>query len=158
MTSILFLCLGNICRSPMAEGIFRHLADSSAHGHRFEVDSAGNGGWHEGEPPNPRAISVARRHGIDISAGRARAVRAADLDRFDLILCMDRGNIARLEAAFPGRVGKSKAEVALYLDHATGMPGEVPDPYHGDISDYERVFWMLLHANQALLEKLTASS
>ena len=103
--SILFVCMGNICRSPLAEGIFRHLvAEAGLTGH-FTIDSAGTGGWHEGEPPDRRSIATAQGHGIDIAGQRARRIRPTDFGSFDLILAMDRANLAAL-----GKVAPPKAD------------------------------------------------
>src|SRR3954470_3499858 len=117
--SILFVCLGNICRSPLAEGAFRAEADRL--GLDAEVDSAGTGGWHRGEPPDRRAIAVARRGGVDISVQRARQVTRADFDRFDHIVALDAENLADLERLRPAG---SRASLSLLLDHVPGREGE----------------------------------
>lgn len=97
--SILFVCMGNICRSPLAEGIFGHLVAEAGLTGGFMIDSAGTGGWHEGEPPDRRSIATAKSHSIDISGQRARRIRPRDFRDFDLILAMDRDNLAALERA-----------------------------------------------------------
>ncbi|HMG48159.1 MAG TPA: low molecular weight protein-tyrosine-phosphatase [Allosphingosinicella sp.] len=125
--SILFVCMGNICRSPLAEGAFRAEADRL--GLAVEVDSAGTGGWHAGEPPDARAIAAARRGGVDIAHLRARKVARADFDRFDHIVALDEENLADLNALQPPG---SRACVSLLLDHAAGRKGQgVADPYYG---------------------------
>jgi protein-tyrosine phosphatase len=128
LPSILFVCLGNICRSPLADGALRHEVARRSLG--WTVDSAGTGGWHAGDAPDSRAIAVAARHGVDISGLRARQVRADDFSRFDLILAMDHDNLAGLHAIAP--VGH-RADVRLALDLVEGRSGEsVADPYYGD--------------------------
>jgi protein-tyrosine phosphatase len=103
--SILFVCMGNICRSPLAEGIFGHLVAEAGLTDDFTIASAGTGGWHEGDPPDQRSIATAKSHGIDISGQRARRVRPRDFTDFDLILAMDRDNLAVLEKSAPhGRI------------------------------------------------------
>lgn len=131
--SILFVCLGNICRSPLADGALRHQV--AARGLGWTVDSAGTGGWHSGDPPDPRAIVVAAANRVDISGLRARQVRGVDFARFDLILAMDHANLAGLQAIKP--VGGS-ADVRLALDLVDGRAGQaVADPYYGDARGFE---------------------
>jgi len=149
MTAILFVCLGNICRSPLAEGIFRHKVEIAGVADRFAIDSAGCGGWHQGEPPDRRSIAAAARHGIDLSAQRARQIRPADFDAFDLILGLDRDNVRHLE-----RMASGRARVALYLEEALGLCKDVPDPYYGSGQDFEAVYQLCDQASEALLEKL----
>ena len=131
---ILMVCLGNICRSPMAQGVMEAAAARA--GVAVAVDSAGVGGWHEGEGPDPRAVAAARRRGYDISAQRARKLRARDFHDFDLILAMDESNFAALERARPA---DARARLAFLLEHADGPEREVPDPYYGDGDGFERV-------------------
>ena len=134
--SILFVCLGNICRSPLAEGAFR--AEAARLGLDVEADSAGTGGWHAGEPPDRRAIAAAKRGGVDISGQRARKVTRADFDRFDHIVALDEENLADLEAIRPAG---SRARLSLLLDHVPGREGQaVADPYYGGDSDFD-VTW-----------------
>jgi putative ABC transport system ATP-binding protein len=110
---ILFVCAGNICRSPLAEGIFRHLATEAGRGSEFEIDSAGTGGWHQGERPDRRSIAAAAGHGVDISGQRARRIEAADFDRFDLILAMDQDNLKNLRKIAPAMVSDVYRAFAL---------------------------------------------
>jgi protein-tyrosine phosphatase len=149
---ILFVCLGNICRSPTAEGVFRHLAAQAAPEWHIEVDSAGTGDYHIGDPPDLRSQQAAQRRGIDLSGLRARQIEAADFLRFDLILAMDRQNLRALEAMRPAG---SKADVELFLEYA-GQPAaaEVPDPYLGGAADFERVLDLISAACVRLIAKL----
>ena len=134
--AVLFVCLGNICRSPLAEAAFR--AEAGRIGLDVEVDSAGIGGWHVGEPPDPRARAVAKRHGTDISGYRGRKVSQHDFRRFSHIVALDRENLADLQAMQPR---DATAKLSLLLDHVKGREGEnVADPYYGDDSDFE-VTW-----------------
>ena len=133
---ILFVCLGNICRSPLAEAAFR--AEAGRLGLDAEADSAGTGGWHAGEPPDRRAIAAARRNGVDISHLRARKVAAGDFERFDHVVALDEENLADLEAIRPPG---SRARLSLLLDHAPGREGEaVADPYYGGDAHFD-VAW-----------------
>ncbi|RUM24884.1 low molecular weight phosphotyrosine protein phosphatase [Rhizobium vallis] len=147
--SILFVCMGNICRSPLAEGIFRHLvAQAGLVGH-FTIDSAGTGGWHEGDPPDQRSIATAKSHGVDISGQRARRIRPADFRDFDLILAMDRNNVAAL-----GSVAPPEATIRLFGDAALGTGEDIPDPYYGGPDGFELVYTRLLAGCGSLLEAL----
>lgn len=151
--SILFVCLGNICRSPLAEGVFRTVLAERGMEAGFIIDSAGTGGWHAGSTPDPRSIAVAARHGIDISAQRARKVVAADFERFDLILGMDRSNVEDLSRLAPqGTV----AQVELFLGQATGRIKDVPDPYYGGEDAFLDVYRMIREASEALADRLDA--
>jgi protein-tyrosine phosphatase len=131
--AVLFVCLGNICRSPLAEAAFR--AEAERVGLDVEIDSAGTGDWHVGHPPDRRAQEVARRHGVDISDLRARCVTARDFDRFDHIVALDRENLAALRALRPAA---SRAQLSLLLDHVPERRGEpVADPYYGDAGHFD---------------------
>lgn len=130
--SILFVCLGNICRSPLADGVLRHRVRQLGLG--WTIDSAGTGGWHAGEPPDRRAMAIAKAHGVDIAGLRAREVQRADFERFDLILAMDHDNLAGLKAIAPP---DARAELCLALDLVAGREGEpVADPYYGDADGF----------------------
>ena len=134
--SVLFVCLGNICRSPLAEGALR--AEAQRLGLDLIVDSAGTGDWHAGEPPDRRAIAVARRNGVDISALRARQVRVADFHRFHHVIALDHDNLANLRRLAPADAG---AELSLLLDHVEGREGQaVADPWFGDEAGFD-VTW-----------------
>jgi protein-tyrosine phosphatase len=148
--SILFVCLGNICRSPLAEGAFRSEAERI--GLEIEVDSAGTGGWHRGEPPDRRAIGAARRNGVDISGQRARQATRADFDRFDHIVALDEENLADLERIRPAG---SRAHLSLLLDHVPGRKGQaVADPYYGGDSHFDIAWRDVAEAARALAQRL----
>ena len=148
--SILFVCLGNICRSPLAEGAFRAAAERR--GLEVEADSAGTGGWHAGEPPDRRAIAAARRGGVDISRLRARKVSRSDFDRFDHILALDDENLADLEKLRPAG---TRARLSLLLDHVPGREGQaVADPYYGGDSHFDATWRDVTEAARALARKL----
>lgn len=133
---VLFVCLGNICRSPLAEAAFR--AEAERLGLDAEADSAGTGGWHAGEPPDRRAIAAARRGGADISRLRARKIVPGDFERFDHIVALDEENLADIAAIRPAG---SRASLSLLLDHAPGRAGQaVADPYYGSDSHFD-VTW-----------------
>jgi protein-tyrosine phosphatase len=152
MIRVLFVCTGNICRSPTAEGVFRHLVREAGLEGRIATDSAGTHGYHVGEPPDRRSVACARRRGIDISDLRARQVRALDFEEFDLLLAMDEGHRAALvRLAPPGARGR----VGLFLDHAPDAPRrEVPDPYYGEGTHFEEVFDLCERAARGLLDSL----
>jgi protein-tyrosine phosphatase len=131
--AVLFVCLGNICRSPLAEAAFR--AEAERLGLAVSVDSAGTGGWHRGEPPDPRAIATAKGHGVDISGYRARQIQPADFRRFTHIVALDIDNLERLRAMRPR---DATATISLLLDHVPGRRGQpVADPYYGDQAGFE---------------------
>lgn len=151
--SVLFVCLGNICRSPLAEAAFRKaLADR---GLEADVDSAGTGGWHVGEAPDPRAIRTAATAGIDISHYRGRQVCTADFTRFDHIVAMDADNFSTL-AATSGAAGT--ATLSLLLDHVPGREGQsVADPYYGGESGFAATWSDVQTGANALLDHLIAA-
>ena len=152
--SVLFVCLGNICRSPLAEAAFR--AEAERLGLDAEIDSAGTGGWHAGEPPDPRAQAAARRQGIDISHLRARQIRRVDFDRFDHILALDHDNLADLRAMRPSA---SRAELSLLLDHVPGREGQaVADPYYGGDEHFDATWRDVADAARALARKIAGDS
>jgi protein-tyrosine phosphatase len=146
--SILLVCLGNICRSPLAEAALRSAADAA--GITMHVDSAGTGDWHVGDPPDHRAQAIAKRHGTDISKLRARQVEEEDFRRFDRIFALDRSNLAALRAIAPT---DGTAELTLLMDTMPGREGEdVHDPYYGDESGFE-VTWEDVSAAATALVK-----
>jgi len=151
-TSVLFVCMGNICRSPLAEGIFRHrLAERAAH-LNVTIDSAGTHSYHVGDPPDQRAQTAAARRGIDISMLGARKVVEIDFERFDYILVMDDENRrALLQRSEP----EYHAKVRLFLDYSRANPGaEVPDPYYGGPAGFERVIDLIEEATEGLLDEI----
>jgi protein-tyrosine phosphatase len=148
VTRVLFVCLGNICRSPTAAAVLR--AGAARRGLTVEVDSAGTDGWHSGEGADPRSAQHAAARGYDLSAHRARAVTGADFERFDLLLAMDRSNRARLDAACPA---SHRHKVRLALDFATeASEREVPDPYREGPRGFEHVLDLLEDDCRGLLD------
>ncbi len=152
MTRVLFVCLGNICRSPTAEAVFRELVRREAGQLSIEVDSAGTHGYHTGSPPDERSIAAARRRGIDMSMLRARVVEAADFVRFDLVLAMDEPVYERLRQIAPSA---QTDRVRLFLEYAPQLQRrEVPDPYYGGESGFEEVLDLVEEAARGLLAAL----
>ncbi|MBY0511750.1 MAG: low molecular weight phosphotyrosine protein phosphatase [Rhodospirillaceae bacterium] len=152
MIKVLFVCTGNICRSPNAEGIFRHFA--AADDVEIETDSAGTHGYHIGEEPDPRTVKAAAARGFNLSALRARRVTREDFEKFDLILAMDRGHFAHLDAMRPNG---ARAQVKLFLDyHPGGKLKDVPDPYYGGPQGFEDVLDIVEETSRALLARLRA--
>lgn len=152
MTRVLFVCLGNICRSPTAEAVFRELVQREASPLEIEVDSAGTHGYHLGSPPDERAIAAAARRGIDMSALRARVVEPGDFERFDLVLAMDESVYRRLRNIAP----RERADrVRRLLDYAPQLNRrEVPDPYYGGDTGFEEVLDLVEEAARGLLAAL----
>lgn len=151
---VLFVCMGNICRSPTAEGVFTHLARTEAPELALTIDSAGTHDYHVGEPPDRRTIAAARRRGFDLSPLRARLLERADFERFDLLLVMDAQNLRDARRIAPG--GASD-RLRLFLDYAPQLgEREVPDPYYGGPADFERVLDLVEAASRGLLEELRA--
>ena len=146
---ILFVCLGNICRSPTAEGVLRHQLDQAGLGQRVSVASAGTGDWHAGEAPDRRTCEAALRRGYDLSRQRAQQVKVEDFEHYDLVLAMDQQNLANLQALRPAQ---ATAELDLFL-RRYGMPrDDVPDPYHGGAQGFEDVLDLI----EAACAKLVA--
>jgi protein-tyrosine phosphatase len=153
---ILFVCLGNICRSPTAEGVFRAIAARDAPELAVEVDSAGTAGYHIGEPPDARTRQAASRRGYDLSALRARIVEPHDFENFDLILAMDRGNLNVLHHRAPAH---ARERVRLFLEFAPeATVTEVPDPYYGGPNGFEEVLDLVEAATHGLLQHLRRGS
>jgi protein-tyrosine phosphatase len=148
--SILFVCLGNICRSPLAEGVMRHKVRQAGQMDRFSLDSAGTGAWHVGNPADRRSVSVGAIHGVDLSDLRARQVSVEDFYRFDLILAMDVSNLSDLRSMQPG---DGVAELALYRSYCDDGEQDVPDPYYGGDRGFEDVYQMINRASDVLLAK-----
>ncbi|MBL95359.1 MAG: phosphotyrosine protein phosphatase [Magnetovibrio sp.] len=152
MTSVLFVCLGNICRSPLAEGVFTKLVSDNRLAKQVSVDSAGTGSWHTGNPPDKRAQTTALVHGIDISGFRARQVSLRDFDRFEYIIAMDNSNKSDLLNLSP----KSAVHrVQLFMDFSSEFfSKEVPDPYYGGDEGFEQVFSMIETGSSGLLTEI----
>jgi protein-tyrosine phosphatase len=149
---VLFVCLGNICRSPTAEGVLRSMALRCAPDLALDIDSAGTGDYHVGSPPDPRSQRAAGKRGIDIGALRARQVVPEDFHRFDLILAMDRENLRNLARIQPAG---SRARLRLFMEYAQDPPNlEVPDPYLGDEADFDAVLDLTDAAARGLLAEL----
>ncbi len=151
---ILFVCLGNICRSPTAEVVFRAVAAREAPDLMLEVDSAGTAGYHVGEPPDRRTREAAARRGYDLSALRARVIEPNDFERFDLILAMDRENLRALQRRAPAH---ARERLRLFLEFApeAGV-SEVPDPYYGGPNGFEDVLDLIEAASRGLVAHLRA--
>ena len=151
MPSILFVCLGNICRSPLAEGALR--VEAARLKLDLIVDSAGTGNWHVGEPPDARAVAVAARHGVDVSGLRARQVRRADFHRFTHVIALDHDNLVDLRRLAPP---DAAAELSLLLDHVPGREGEaVADPWFGDATGFDTTWADVTAGARALAERFT---
>lgn len=150
-TKILMICLGNICRSPLAEGILRSKLDERY----FEVDSAGTSNYHIGDTPDQRSIEVARKNGIDISKLTGRQFQKSDFDDFDYIFVMDKSNYKNI--VYMARNQSDKNKVFYLMDGLSGTTqAEVPDPYYGDKNDFRNVFTMLNKACDVIARELTA--
>jgi len=151
-SSVLFVCMGNICRSPTAEGVFRAAVAQAGLAHSIRADSAGTGDWHVGAPPDRRAIQAARRRGYDLTALRARRFEIADFECFGWILAMDTANLRSLEAIKPRGY---EGHLGLLLDVAPDLGvREVPDPYYGGPDGFERVLDLVETASAALLARV----
>jgi protein-tyrosine phosphatase len=149
---ILFVCMGNICRSPTAEGVFRQQVEAAGLGGHIRVDSCGTAAYHVGEPPDARSRAAAAARGYDLSQQRARQFSAADFQRFDWILAMDRSNLAQLEALRPAHW---QGYLGLMLTLAPELSREeVPDPYYGGSGGFEEVLDLLETASAALLQRV----
>lgn len=148
--AVLFVCTGNICRSPTAEGVFRHARNAAGLGGRVRIDSAGTHGYHVGDPPDPRAVAVARRHGIMMDDLRARQFTRRDFDDYDLILAMDDGHLAHIHRmAEPAH----RARCRLFLDfHPGAGRRDVPDPYYGTDSDFAYVLELVRGGADGLMD------
>ncbi len=151
--NVLFVCMGNICRSPTAEGVFRQLLDDAGLAHVVGVDSAGTHAYHLGESPDHRACETAARHGVNLKPLRARRVSAEDFVQFDYVLAMDEDNYQALRELCPSG-HESKLQLFMDFAPASGMR-EVPDPYYGGPRGFERVFELIEAAAQGLLVEIT---
>ncbi|MEK6587912.1 MAG: low molecular weight protein-tyrosine-phosphatase [Chloroflexota bacterium] len=152
MTRLLFVCLGNIIRSPLAEHLFLHLANQAGVADRYEVDSAGTAGWHAGEGPDPRMRKTAKDQGVDLG-GTARQIRMEDLDSSDLILAMDASNRRDLLTLARSPAQRGKVRLLREFD-PLGGEGDVPDPYYGEQDGFEQTYRIVERSVQGLLEAL----
>ena len=155
MNRILFVCMGNICRSPTAEGVMRRLVSDAGLEHDFEIDSAGTGSWHAGDSPDRRATAAAAVRGITLE-GAARQVRPRDFEHFDLLLAMDRENLRELRTFSPDGDAAGKARLLREFDPGSaGAPDlDVPDPYYGGPDGFETVLDQVEAACRGLLDTL----
>jgi protein-tyrosine phosphatase len=152
MIKVLFVCLGNICRSPSAEGVFRHLIKEQGLLDLIEIDSAGTHAYHVGSPPDDRAQEAASRRGIDMSHQRGRRVDEGDFYVFDYVLAMDESNLYHLREMAPA---EASHKIDLFLNYAPEQSeNEVPDPYYGGHSGFEHVLDLIEEASQGLLEDI----
>ncbi len=149
MVKVLFVCTGNICRSPTAEGVFRALIDQEGLSDRILIDSAGTGSWHVGESPDPRSQEAAKRRGIDLSPIRARQVARSDFAAFDYVLAMDSGNYRQLESICPF---EAENKLSMFLDFAPSAERtDVPDPYYGGANGFDHVLDLIEEGSRGLL-------
>jgi len=152
---VLIVCLGNICRSPMGEGALRAQLKQARLAQRIEVDSAGTGHWHVGQPPDSRAVQCARSHGVDISGLRARQVTRADFEHFDWLLCADGSHLRDLQRLAPAT---QRDKLALWLPWAGAEErNDIPDPYTGGMDDFEQVWQLVDTAARLTVSRLTRS-
>ena len=150
-TSVLFVCMGNICRSPTAEGVLRYHAEQAGQAERLHIDSAGTHAYHTGEPPDRRARAAAARRGMSLDDIRARRVTAEDFELFDFIIAMDEDNLERLRQEAPE---EHQAKLRLFLEFGDSTEREVPDPYYGGSAGFERVLDLVDEASRGLLGTL----
>ncbi len=155
MIRILFVCMGNICRSPTAEGIFRHKVENASLESSIEIDSAGTHAYHIGSPPDPRAQSAAKKRDIDLSPLRARRVVTNDFIQFDYVIAMDKSNYEDLEAICPSG---HENKIHLFLNYSNNIETEVPDPYYGSGNGFEIVLNLIENAAEGLLKHLQVTS
>lgn len=147
-TKVLMVCLGNICRSPLAEGILKSKVDSNT----VFVDSSGTAGYHVGNPPDKRSVAVAKKHGIDISTQKCRQFSKNDFEKFDLIYAMDESNFINILSL--ANTKKDEKKVRLLLDELDLGFNEVPDPYYGGVDGFEEVYQIINSACEAIVKKL----
>jgi low molecular weight protein-tyrosine phosphatase len=152
---IVFVCMGNICRSPTAEGVMRRLVEEQ--GLEVEIDSAGTGAWHVGEPPDSRATVAARRRGVTLE-GAARQIRPDDFERFDLLIALDRSNLRELLAIAPDEEAAEKVRLLREFDPAADGDLDVPDPYYGGDNGFETVLDMVEASCRGLIDELRAAA
>jgi protein-tyrosine phosphatase len=152
--SVLFVCMGNICRSPTAEGVFRHFVEEAGLAEKISVDSAGTHAYHTNEPADRRATAAAERRGYSLINIRARRVQDEDFELFDYIVAMDRDNLASLKEQ---STAEHHHKIRLFLEFSSSNDAEVPDPYYGGAAGFERVLDLVEIASRGLLETLQKS-
>ena len=152
MTKVLFVCMGNICRSPTAEGVFRHHVEQANQSDNIIIDSAGTHAYHVGNPPDGRAQTAASKRGIDLSTQRARRVSADDFIEYDYVIAMDKSNVEDLLSTCPAGY---EDRIHLFLDFARTQETEVPDPYYGQGRGFEMVLDLVEDASNGLLGHLS---
>ncbi len=155
MIKVLFICMGNICRSPTAEGVFRNKIRQADLSHSVKIDSAGTHGYHVGNPPDARAQEAAKKRGYDLSDLRGRQVSAADFETFDFILAMDRDNLTLLQQQCPAHLQHKVRRLLAFSKRYPNL--DVPDPYYGGSSGFDRVLDMVEDAADGLLEEIKRS-
>ncbi len=143
---VLFVCLGNICRSPMAEAVFRHLVNEAGLSGRIDVESAGTGNWHAGQRPHPGTLAILKQHQIEVGGKRARQLTRADLSEFDYVIAMDEENVSDIQTLFSSRVPR----LLEFAHHTSTL--DVPDPYYN--GEFEVVYNLVLAGSQGLLEHI----
>ena len=152
MIKVLFVCMGNICRSPTAEGVFRHVVKEAGLADKIHIDSAGTHAYHIGNPPDPRAQEAAGRRQINLNSQRARKIKAVDFDQFDYVIAMDHSNYSDLDSLRPG---EQHDNLKLFLEYSENFDeDEVPDPYYGGDQGFEHVLDMVEDASRGLLASI----
>lgn len=153
MISVLFVCLGNICRSPTAHGVFQRQVNEAGLADRIRVDSAGTGDWHVGKAPDQRSQQAAARRGYDLSGLRARQACATDLQQFDYVLAMDESNLSVLQSWYQGRDDQTQPQLLLQA-YGSSHEVEVPDPYYGGEQGFDHVLDLIEQACEQLLRDI----
>lgn len=151
---VCFVCMGNICRSPLAEGVFKHLVAEKGLGHNFHIESFGIGAWHVGEDPDPRSRAVARAHGLRLTS-RAQQFRPKDFARFDHVLALDETIADDLQRLTSDPTSQTKIRLLRPYDPQANGSRDVPDPYYGNQPEFELIYQMIERACQALLKELS---
>ena len=155
-TRVMFVCMGNICRSPLAEGIFRHLAREAGVLDNFEIASSGTGGWHVGQSPDRRMNQVAEKNGVSMAGQYAQQFQLSDLDYYDIILAMDRDNLRNIQRLDAGKKHAHKIQLFREFDPEPGDM-QVPDPYYGGARGFDNVFSIVDRTARVLLDRLSSS-